>query len=507
MKKLNLSFPQFRSFVLACFGLCALVVTLSGLKTIPAKTDVTHPESASVWAAQLAAKSGRLYPALDRAPYTVAPYGPLFYLGLEAAARLSGVHLRYVRLGYRMFVFGCYLLLPVLVYLLLRRASFSRALAGLGALAAISSHFLPRWNATVRPDMPALLLSLLALWLVCRRDDPRVSDCVGAGLACAAALLFKASFVAAPLAIAVLLLLRRQYRHLLFFAGSGALAGIALTGYLMHRGEPVLRQMLLVSKAPIGVHTWIKVLNTHLPVGLSALVWPAACAGFLICMRSEEWRLRLYSYYFAFAALFGLASLLKAGGNVNYLIEMWVAAALLLPPVFMRLEEPWNRMLPEIKLAACLIVLFLLAQQLAAIRRTMERVESYDAARLSGLHVLSTDPYLTIHGRDPELLDPFLTTVLEQRHDWSPEPVLAEIARQDFDVVFLQETNHAPVVYREQNLFSPAILDGLRTNYSPLCRTSAMVVLQPRARNTSLTVQAASAVLGERCYASSDATF
>ena len=124
------------------------------------------------------------------------------------------------------------------------------------------------------------------------------------------------------------------------------------------------------------------------------------------------------------------------------------------------------------RVALLLVVLFLLGQQVSETRAKAKGLQQYDAAPLQQYRVLSTDPYLSIHGRDPVLLDSFLTTILEKEKKWSPAPVLADISRQTFDVVFLAELNHAPMAYRSVNLMSPTILEKLRSNYRPVCRKS-----------------------------------
>ena len=101
----------------------------------------------------------------------------------------------------------------------------------------------------------------------------------------------------------------------------------------------------------------------------------------------------------------------------------------------------------------------------------------------------------TIHpsrsvARTPQSPDPWLTTVLEQRHAWSASGILDEIRREQFDVVF---TN------RVGPRISPAMLRSLAMYYQPLCQTSTMIVMKPMNRPTNFSVADSSYTLRDTC--------
>jgi hypothetical protein len=504
----NFSFARFRDFLLVIFGITVSLVLWLSLKALPAKCDLSSPESSIVFSAQLSARTGRLYSDWHSFPYTSTPYGPFFYLSLQLVAHFVGTEADKIRHGYRILDLSCFLLLPCLVFSLLRQLRCTPALAVLASLASISASFFFPWTITARPDIPALLLSILAVWILCRHDEPQPAHLILAGVACAAAILFKQSSVAAPLAISLLLFVRRRFKDLFIFGVSAAMFGSAALGYYIARGEPVLLQNLLLGKSPIDLRSSINLISSFLSTGFGLVVIVLGCAGFWIAVSSADWRLKFLGYYFFFSTLIGFTTFLHVGAGCNYLFETWVAAALLLPTAFARLESLWNAAHPGLRLASCILLLALLLQQCYVLKSYYAQfVWNYDATPLNGLRVLSTLSYLTLHGKDPHVLDPFALTTAEEHGLWSPDPILKEIAGQDFDVVVLSEANHQLLKYRGQDFFSPVIISGLRANYQIMCRTSSLIVLRPKSREIPFTAAEASRVLDESCYADGDRRF
>ncbi len=299
-EKFNISFAHFQKVMLVWFALGSLLVVFFAARALSA-SDLNSP------------------------PYTPTPYGPFFYSSLQAVGRFTGSEADQIRRGYRWFDFGCFLLLPFVVFSFLRRMKCFLPLALTGALASISAFFFHSWNITARPDIPALLLSILALWFVTRHQEPQTSDIILAALACTSAILFKQSFLAAPLAIFLALVVRRRFKDVLVFLASDVLFGSAALGYYIARGEPVIRQILLVGKSPIDLHSSLFLINECLPVGLGIAVLLFGCAGFWLAVSSDNWRLKLLGFYFFFSTLVGMVTILQVGGNCNYFFEMWVA--------------------------------------------------------------------------------------------------------------------------------------------------------------------------------------
>jgi len=217
--------------------------------------------------------------------------------------------------------------------------------------------------------------------------------------------------------------------------------------------------------------------------------------------------LKLLGFYFFFSTLVGMITILQVGGNCNYFFEMWVASALLLPFVFPKLEGPWNLAPIGLKWGTVVMLLVLLLQQAYELRQVAKLVKNYDTAPLSGLRIFSTLPYFTLHGKDPQFLDPFLLTIAEQHKVWSPDPLLKKITGQEFDVVILMEAGHQLSKYRGYDLHSPRVVAAFKENYQPTCRTDGLVVLHPVSREVRFSAADSSRVLGETCFADGNAQY
>src|SRR5665213_3715370 len=114
--------------LLALAAYCALgavTISVAGARLIPNDTDNTYPESANIYSAITAARTGRLYASPSQPPYVLQPFGPLYYATTAAIARLSHLDFVLVRMRVRMLTYGCFLLSSALVFLICRAARFS----------------------------------------------------------------------------------------------------------------------------------------------------------------------------------------------------------------------------------------------------------------------------------------------------------------------------------------------------------------------------------------------
>jgi len=485
--------------MLLFFSACVALNVLMALKAISAIADTTHPESTIVQTAQWMTQSGHIYPALTAPPYTPAPYGPLFYLGLAGASRVTNDALE-LRMLLRTIAFASYLLTGFVAYSLARRLGTSQSAGILGGVMAVAAPFVAYWNVSARPDFPALLLSLLAIWIVVRHEELAYTDIFVVAIFCACAVLIKQSFIAAPLAIVLLLIQRRRLWQLLMFFVTGLLSALLVIEYLLHRGEPVLASMLVIGHSPLVIKPGLAVFYSGFPAGLGAPLLVGACAGAALAANSDRWQVRLLCYYFFFVAAITLLTLLQVGSDSNYMFELWTVASILAALAIPQGEAIWSRLGGPLKVGIALATSFLALQSLHAISHPETRLTNYNYDKLHDLHILSTDPSLTVRGKNPELLDSFLITVLQQKGVWSPSGVLDEIHKQQFDVVFLQGSLHNVVQHHGQPFLGPSIVQSIADAYQPVCRTSTMLVMIPRRVGPErFSASDGSNVLGEAC--------
>ncbi len=306
------------------FALTSLVTT----------TPITYPEGAHV-AAILRLRAGEpLYPEFLSYPLVLTPYPPALYV---LGATLSGV----LSMGaYETTVAVRALTLATAIGSALTIGHVSRK-EGVGLLAALTASalflsipLLDHWGFSVRPDLPAIFLSLLAGWQALRGRRCLWIAGVLAGLA----MLMKLTAVAMPVSIALWLISQRRFGDGLRFSAAtlGTLAlGAAVT--------------LVLSSGEAFDHTVVAHMNPLLTVEhavsvflqLPRLAWVpfgAALIGLGVQMRTH--RLELSGIYWLVALAVGLYSLRGRGGDVNYLIEPAAATCWLGAHGFAAI---WNR--------------------------------------------------------------------------------------------------------------------------------------------------------------------
>jgi hypothetical protein len=445
--------------------------------------DSTFPESAVVQTALWAKASGQIYPNLNQSPFTPAPYGPLFYAGLTALAKAVGGDFERLLVTGRFIVFAAFLLLVVAAYRWERqRLTFAIALVA-PALILAQIDF-EAWNASVRPDLPALLAGFAAFYFLLTGPLSwrRLLFC---GCLCGVAGLLKQSMIALPLAVLLYLLAKKEFRAALAFAAGTAAVGIAVLAPLALRHEPVLREMMLARYSPTSVFGALQLLRAD----FVAYPWQIVFLGLgvlgLLRMDPKLVPARpLIAVYFVLAWLTGFYTSMAPGANMNAFLEAWIVTAICAPFAVADLVEGWSLTPMTARLVIMLLWAGSMLIELNA-WRTLMSIRPYAYGELAqavrGRHVLSDIPYVTAHGSQPELLDPSVNHYLELAGQWSPQPVLQELQTGSFDYVVVGLSGNRARQWRGLTLFSTAILAGIERDYRPLCVAERFAVYVPHA--------------------------
>lgn len=449
------------------------------VQNVASKGDNTYPESAVVQTAMWAKTSGRIYPALDRSPYTPAPYGPLFYVALTALARLGNLNFYSLLIAGRTVSLAVYLLIVAAAFLWERR-HMQRVLALLAPALILTQVDFVDWNVTVRPDLAALGLTMAALMLVSSRQLSW-KKIAAAGLLCGLAGVIKQSFIALPLAALIWLLWSRRLKWACIFAGATALAGGSVMVLLTLKHEPFLNEMLLARYSPLSFSAAVQLLKADLvQYPLQAVLLGLAWLGLKNVPAGEDFNLRRFMIcYFALAWLMGFYTAMAPGASTNAFLESWVLSALLAPLAFAKIADYWLSV--PVGTRGLLLVLWL-SIALVTLDRWRVIMSSRNAdlqkvAQLAqGRRVLTDFPYVAAHSLQPEMLDPSVNHYLELGGHWSSQPVLNELRAGEFDYVIIGENNGAPRSWRGLTLFSGSILREVEKDYQPLCRSGRFVV-------------------------------
>jgi hypothetical protein len=448
-------------------------------KSVSTKGDNTYPESAVVQTALWAKQSGRIYPALNRSPYTPAPYGPLFYVALATLAKLGNLNFASLLVAGRIVALTAYLLIVAMAFFWEKR-HMQAMLALLAPTFILAQADFVDWNVSVRPDLPALGLTVAAVMLLANQ---RLSwnKLVVAGLLCGFTGAIKQSFIALPLATVLWLLWSRRFRWAFAFAAMTAVAGGSVLGVLAVRHEPAVSEMLLARYSPVSFMAAVQLLKADLvQYPLQVVVLGLAVLGLKSMPPNNGFDLRRFmALYFWLAWLMGFYTAMAPGANVNAFLEAWTVSALVAPFSFAKLVAHW----PDNPLAARAL---LLALWLTIIVVTLDRwrvilaapnTSMQELAQLAnGRRVLTDFPFVAAHSLQPEMLDPSVNHYLELGSHWSPQPVLNELRNRQFDYVIIGENNGVPRSWRGLTLFSRSILQEIEQDYQPLCEADRFVV-------------------------------
>ncbi|MGA3162251.1 MAG: hypothetical protein ABSC77_13675 [Terracidiphilus sp.] len=286
-------------------------------------------------------------------PFSLSLYNYLFYGVYAAALRLMGAWdagiLTWGRQFTLLFALAGAIAQWRLVRALLKLRGLASALSLILALGLwLCTSLVKYWALTIRPDMAAAALVMIALWVVVRQ--PRFCF-AWAGLLLYLAWAFKQSAVLAFAGLCLWLLLNKRWRDLTLFVAIFA-ALVAVTLFL---GTPEYRFSILIAPQMVRGFAfslpWIlRALGTGLTaIGLN-LYWVAApfvllratnCSGAPHCSGApsiprlfEEktwngWETMLLTV-FVLALILGLVAMGKVGGTSNYLFEAFAAGSTLL---------------------------------------------------------------------------------------------------------------------------------------------------------------------------------
>jgi hypothetical protein len=460
-------------------GLCQ--ITRAG-QYLFLRGDSTFPESAVVQTALWAKATGHIYPGLDQSPYTPAPYGPLFYAGLTGLARMIGADFDRLLVAGRIIVLLAYVLLVFAAYRWVRRLLPS-AIALVAPALILAQIDFEAWNASVRPDLPALLATFAAFYFLTTGPAAwrRLILC---GCLCGVAGLLKQSLIALPLAVLFYLLAKRQFRAAMTFAGGAAAVGIVVLVPLFLRHEPVVREILLARYSPMSVIGALQLVKTDFVTHPGQIIVLGLGTLGLLRMDPKLAPIRpLIAVYFVLAWLTGFYTSMAPGANTNAFLEAWIVTAICAPFAVSDLAQSWSTTPMTARVVILLLWTGTMLVDLDSWRTVMSvRPSGYGALAqaVRGRRVLSDIPYVAAHSSQPELLDPSVNHYLELAGQWSPQPVLQELHRGGFDYAVVGLSGNRARQWRGLTIFSTSILAQIERDYRPLCVAERFAIYAPR---------------------------
>jgi hypothetical protein len=388
-----------------------------------------------------------LYNDYNHYPFVVSNYPPVFILLGALGVKLFGISFAFGRSLSFAFMLG----VGIMMVVLLRRCGVRLAPA-LGAPALLlSTTFVTMWSGFMRVDSLALLWVMAGLCFVLRGGKWLVV----AMLMMVAASYTKQSMIAGLAAAAVYLWWSGRRRDAALFVVSWAALGAAVFAALQVVSHGWFYRHMVTANA----NPW-DLLRALTFVGIVVRDWPATVAvalGTAVFLAVSLWCSRgttgppsvsagerLFLPYFVFAVIMSLTSG-KAGATVNYMIEPLAAALLLGAFGYQRLiDKPPSRA----KHAAWVVVaLAFIGQAIMmwtpASQWALGREEAAEGGRAAAALFARTkgdiigEPVgdVVLSGRTL-LLDPASFSQMSLAGVWDPTPLLRDIRRQRFALVF-----------------------------------------------------------------------
>ena len=443
-----------------CYAAALLVCALSALilaaKTARLPMQFDYEEGNILNAGVRITEGLTPYPPAGSWPIVLNPYGPIAYL-------LTAVWVKWFGISFfapRMVSIVCGALIAVLIGLLIRRVGGSLAVSVIFASGFLSVVSVRNWMLTSRVDWLALALSLGGL-AACILLQKRWY--VAAALF-SAALFVKYSLLAAPLACAVWLLSRREWKTLWRLALTSA-AICAVGFWLTQRwsGGNFAFHQFETHPDPYSFAQCLKFLGER--IAAVPLFFGLAVVG--VARDAAKKSFALPTIYFLSATL-GALTLGKTGSNTNHLIE-WTAAICWCAGYGWRFVEAWllakNLFLANRLAIAAVALTTLLAS--VTYRPPMEERTlcgaTYRFLATHGDNVL-TDSVgaLLLTGKPVLVSNPFVYTQLVSHGKLHGDLIEERVSQKKFDVILLRDPIGA---YPADVRFTRGTLQAIRNNY------------------------------------------
>ncbi|MDQ6760557.1 MAG: DUF2029 domain-containing protein [Acidobacteriota bacterium] len=455
------------SAIAAAVLLCGLMLMLW------AQNEFGPPESIIAAQSTMLAEDGTLYYDLNRYPYTVCAYMPVFY-GLEAG--LMHLGLAPVAVG-RMISFTALLGIVALGWRILMLYTGDRTCAWTGVLLCTCTSLLLNWGTTGQVDTLALCFSIAAFYQYSRYTILGESRLVWAAVLLILAFFTKQTMLACPATVVLLLFLRDRRTAARFAVATGTTVLVLVLGINAASDGRFLANTFFANLNPFALGK----INQHvqyLMIGAGQLIL-ITCAG---AARVWPGRGKDLLVYLGLAASVLALTAPKIGSDTNYQMETTVVLILCTSLALHSLEffphcfrgsKTWITLL-QLPLAVHTILNVRITRNMLSDRIVREQQFRQQVAALrpylaGGGRVLSTESNALLRVGVRMEVEPLIYGILVRAGRVDPEPLRRDIAAHAFSTIILFEDLTQP---REANpeiaSLLPAQRLAIQNNYHPV---------------------------------------
>jgi len=398
---------------------------------------------------RLLAHGENIYRAhVDRYPFLIANYPPVFPLILAALCAVAGPSYSVARVVTTLAALACALFVAGIV----RRVVGGRATLGplLAAAMFLAFPYVVFWSSLVRIDLVALAFSLGGIYVVARAPAEKRTPLVAAALLALACLTRQSHLLAGPLAaVAALFVARRR-------------AAVELVGALVAILAVAVGSLMLATRGGFFFHVVSANVNAF-SWGLLEYFWKnfltvgapcfAIVAAYLVVGRKAEWTSgRVLVVAYLVGALVSALTIGKVGSHVNYLLEAAAALAIASGAAFEAVASESARVRVPVRAWAIASLVWVGCYAVlhpenieAKVDRRAEFAELTQRLRADRGRVLADETMglLPISGHEI-LLQPFEFTQLSKQGRWDETPVLSDIQNRRFAMILINDTPATP---------------------------------------------------------------
>jgi hypothetical protein len=464
---------KFRRALWIASALAAVAILGCCFTMLRSQNELTPAESVVALHSSMLAHDGTLYYDLNRYPYTVCAYMPVFYL-LEAAMVRAKIP---APMAGRLVSFLSLLGLITMCWRLVLLYTGDRLAAWVAAVLAASSSLLMFWGTIGQVDTLAVLLAVTAFYQYSRFHLLGESTLLLAGLFAGLAIFTKQTMVAVPAAIVVSLFMRDKKKALLFAVLFLAAAGGLVLAIDRALGGRFLSDTVVANMNPMDAAKFLLQLRYFGSVSGCLLLVTAVTVRRIVRRRGLPMVI-----YLGFAAIMFLLTAPKIASDTNYQIETTVLLAICAAiglhelnffSLVFRGSKNWVTLL-MLPLAVHAAVGDRVAVNLVIARWATEDLFREQIRQLrpyvdpTAGRVISTDFNAMVRLRGKMEVEPLPHGWLVSDGLVNPEPVRRDLAAGAFATVILGDNvfeSNAPASNLELGSLPPVEIEEIRKHY------------------------------------------
>lgn len=445
------------------------------------QVEFTYGEAGTLYLAQ---HSETLYGSMSDAPYIISFYTPLYYLVVGTLTDVFGHPFlvgRTVAVG---AAFGAGGLVAKTTSVLDSRSKLAPATAA--ALFVFSPIVARKFAVYGRVDTLGILFSVAAIyWFVSRTGYTRIVGCVGL---CLLAGLTKQSLIAAPVAILIAIIWKREWKDALLFIASGGIVAGAVAFLLVYITDGrAITHLLVYNRAAgffleWGAKQYLRLFVIYAPLGAAVL-----CTGWWVRDEIPP----VVGAYTLVGTLVAAVLLFRRGAALNHTFEALAGATMMVGGVVGK-ETPrptvWLRgkgesLDPLVSVVLLLVILQLgLYGFLGAFVATAPSPAPAEIATANVISdadgpVISSDVGIIVRsGVETDLNDPEFTHYLLNRGLWDNDGFVRRIDQQRYSYIVLEIDASDPP---SDTFWTDTELEAIRSHYQQVQQRAGYRIYAP----------------------------